>query len=120
MKLRNLPLSTRIAGSAMILVGLAALVLLFLEEVHLREVYSRQRTAHLEEAFRTNELRLTQALATLRRDVQFLANTPPISGVIRAATNNGYDRRDGNTTAAVAESAAANHHAIFTGPSRIS
>lgn len=97
MKLRNLPLSMRISGSAMILVALAGLVLLFLEELHLREVYSGQRAAHLEEAFRTNEQRLTQAFATLRRDVQFLANTPPVSGVIRAATHNGYDRRDGNT-----------------------
>lgn len=97
LKLRNLPLSMRITGSAMILVALAALVLLFVEELHLREVYSGQRSAHLEEAFRTNELRLTQAFETLRRDVQFLAHTPPISGVIRAGKNNGYDRRDGNT-----------------------
>ncbi|OGR00121.1 MAG: hypothetical protein A2505_00315 [Deltaproteobacteria bacterium RIFOXYD12_FULL_55_16] len=97
MKLPDLPLSMRITSSAMILVALGALTLLFVEEAHLRAVYSGQRRAQLEKAFRTNELRLTQAFVTLRRDVQFLANTPPVSGIMRAARNKGYDARDGNT-----------------------
>jgi len=95
--LQDLPLSMRITGSAMILVALGALTLMFVEEAHLREVYFGHRRAHLEEAFRANESRLTQAFATLRRDVRFLADTPPVSGIIRAARNNGYDARDGNT-----------------------
>jgi diguanylate cyclase (GGDEF)-like protein/PAS domain S-box-containing protein len=97
MKLHDLPLSMRITGSAMILVALGALTLLFVEEAHLREVYFGHRRAHLEEALYANESRLTQAFATLRRDVRFLANTPPVFGIIRAGQNNGYDARDGNT-----------------------
>ncbi|MFH1026516.1 MAG: diguanylate cyclase [Pseudomonadota bacterium] len=93
----DLPLSTRIAGSALILVALGALALMFVEEAHLRNVYFNARRADLAEALRINELRLTQAINTLRRDVQFLANTPPVSGIMRAAQNNGYDSRDGNT-----------------------
>ena len=73
MKLANLPLSMRITGGAIILVALGALTLLFVEEAYLQEVYFSQRRAHLENAFRTNELRLTQAFNTLRRDAQFLA-----------------------------------------------
>jgi len=95
--LHHLPLSMRIAASALILVALGGLTLLFIEEAHLREVYFGQRRAHLEEAYRTNELRLVQAFDTLRRDVRFLATTPPVSGIIRAALNNDYDARDGNT-----------------------
>ncbi|OGR06311.1 MAG: hypothetical protein A2520_10315 [Deltaproteobacteria bacterium RIFOXYD12_FULL_53_23] len=97
MKLHDLPLSMRITGSAMILVAIGALTLLFVEEAHLREVYFSQRQAQMEKAFRTNELRLTQAFVTLRRDVQFLANVPPVYGIMRAARNNGFDARDGNT-----------------------
>ena len=97
MKLNHLSLSIRIAGSALILVALGALTLLFVQETHLREVYYGQRRVQLEEAFRTNEIRLIQALETLRRDVRFLAATPPISGIIRAEQNNGFDPRDGDT-----------------------
>jgi len=95
--LHNLPLSMRIAGSALILVMLGALTLMFVEEAHLREVYFGQRRAHLEEAFLFNELRLTQAINTLRCNARFLADTPPVSGIMRTARNNGYDARDGNT-----------------------
>ena len=95
--LHDLPLSTRIAGSALLLVALGALTLMFVEEAHLREVYFGQRRAHLEEAFLFNELRLTQAINTLRCNARFLADTPPVSGIMRAARNNGYDTRDGNT-----------------------
>lgn len=97
MKLHDLPLSMRITGIAMILVAMGALTLVFVEEAHLREIYFSQRRAQLDKTFRTNELRLTQTFDTLRRDVQFLANTPPVSGIIRAAQNHGYDARDGNT-----------------------
>ncbi|MFA7382714.1 MAG: PAS domain S-box protein [Desulfurivibrionaceae bacterium] len=95
--LHDLPLSTRIAGSALLLVALGALTLMFVEEAHLREVYFSQRRAHLEEAFHFNELRMTQAIDTLRRNARFLAATPPVAGIMRAAGNNGYDARDGNT-----------------------
>src|SRR3989339_2073326 len=95
--LHDLPLSTRIAGSALLLVALGALTLMFVEEAHLREVYFGQQRAHLEEAFHFNELRLTQEIDTLRRNTRFLAAPPPISGIMRAARNNGYDTRDGNT-----------------------
>lgn len=95
--LHDLPLSTRIAGSALILVALGALTLMFVEEAHLRTVYFDARSAELTDVLHVNELRLQQTINTLRRDVQFMANIPPVSGIIRAAQNNGYDARDGNT-----------------------
>ena len=85
MKLHDLPLSMRITGIAMILVTMGALTLLLVEKAHLREIYFNQRRAQLDKTFRTTESRLTQVFDTLRRDVRFLANTPPVSGIIRAA-----------------------------------
>lgn len=99
MKLHDLPLSVRISAGAMLLVGLGALALLCFEEAHLREVYLNQQRAQLEESFRVSESRLTGVIATLGRDARFLAATPPPAGIMRAAGNQGYDARDGNTRA---------------------
>ena len=38
--------------------------------------------------------RLAESIESLRQDVLFLANTPPISGMVRASANNGIDPRD--------------------------
>ncbi len=91
-------LSTRITLSALVLVAIGALVLMFLEEARLRDAYLRERQAHLAETLHANEVRLTQAIDELRRDTLFLANTPPVSGIARAALANDFDVRGGNNT----------------------
>lgn len=99
MKLHDLRLSTRITAAALLVVALAALATLLVEEMRLREIYLGERRADLEEISHAEKLRLTQAIDTLRRDVLFLSNTPPVSGILRATQNNGYDARDGDTLA---------------------
>jgi diguanylate cyclase (GGDEF)-like protein/PAS domain S-box-containing protein len=97
MKLHDLRLSTRIAAAALLTVAAAALATLFIEETRLRQVYLSERRASLEEAAHGESVRLTQAIDRLRQDVLFLSNTPPVSGILRAVQNNGYDPRDGDT-----------------------
>ena len=99
MKLRDLRLSTRITAAALIVVVPASLVPMFIEEARLREVYLGERRTDLEEAAHAEKIRLTQAIDALRQNVLFLSNTPPVSGILRAAQNNGYDARDGDTRA---------------------
>ena len=97
MKLRDLLLSTRITISflAVLIAGTAALM--FVENARLRDVYLVERRAHLEKDLEAEKLRLNQAINTLRQDVLFLSNAPPVPGIVRAALNRGYDPRYGNT-----------------------
>jgi diguanylate cyclase (GGDEF)-like protein/PAS domain S-box-containing protein len=99
MKLHELRLSTRITAAALLVVALAALAILFIEEARLREAYVAERRTDLKEISHAEKIRLAQTIETLRRDVLFLSNAPPISGILRAARNNGYDARDGDTLA---------------------
>ena len=80
---------------SMVVAGTATL--LFLESARLHEAYLSERRAHLGEDLETGALRLNQAVNTLRQDVLFLSNIPPVSGIVRAALNRGYDSRYGNT-----------------------
>lgn len=97
MKLGNVNLSIRITASALIVVATGALALLHVENTRDRNDYLNEQKSHLEKAADTEKSRLTQAINTLCQDVVFLSNTPPISGIMRAVQNHGYDPRYGNT-----------------------
>ena len=89
-------------------VTLAALLLLVAGTVlwidkkndRLHEAYLSYRSADLGAALHVEKARLSQAIETMRQDAVFLALTPPISGLVRAAANKGIDPRDKNTYAA--------------------
>ncbi|BBI99926.1 hypothetical protein FGKAn22_16190 [Ferrigenium kumadai] len=99
MKLHDFRLSTRITATALILVAAASLVTMYIEEARLQDVYLSERRADLEEISHAEKLRLTQAIDALRQSLLFLSDTPPVSGILRAVQNNGYDTRDGDTQA---------------------
>ncbi len=98
MRLRNLLLSTRITIGVLAMVVAGTATLLLVENARLRDVYLNERRVHLEHDLETENLRLNQSINTLRQDVLFLSNTPPISGIVRAALNRGFDPRYGNTS----------------------
>ncbi|MBI5626926.1 MAG: hypothetical protein HY935_07005, partial [Nitrosomonadales bacterium] len=97
MKLRELRLSTRITVSALIIVAAGAASLAFVENARIRDTYISDLRAHLKNNLETEKLMLNQAVDTLRQDVLFLSNAPPVPGIVRAALNHGYDPRYGNT-----------------------
>jgi PAS domain S-box-containing protein len=97
MKLSELRLSTRITISTLIIVAAGAATLAYVENERIREAYISDMRAHLKSDLETERLRLNQAVETVRQDVLFLSNAPPVSGIVRAALNHGYDPHYGNT-----------------------
>jgi len=93
----GLRLSARITITAVALVVAGAMALMFIEEARLRDVYLSEQRASLERNLHTEKLQLGHAINNLRQDALFLSNTPPISGIVRAALNRGYDARDSDT-----------------------
>ncbi|MDP2143979.1 MAG: PAS domain S-box protein [Gallionella sp.] len=92
-------LSTRLAIGLIFMLIVSALAMWYIEHSRLREAYVSERAAHLDKSIQSQRLRLDQRIDTLRRDVLFLSNTPPVSGIIRATQNRGVDPRDGNSRA---------------------
>lgn len=72
------------------------LLMLTLQESFLRKQYHVEREAQIGEVLHTEKSHVKQTINTLRQDVLFLSNTPPVSGIIRAHENKGYDARDKN------------------------
>lgn len=99
MKLQNLRLSTRITIAALFIVVAGGMALMFAENARFRDVYTGEHRADLEQRLHSENLRLNQATRTLHQDVLFLSDIPPVSGMMRAALNHGYDARDGDTSA---------------------
>lgn len=98
MRLR-IGLSARITAAALLLVAGGGLLWINQENVHLQHIHLNDRSADLETAMHVEKVRLADSIERLRQDVVFLANTPPISGIVRASTNYGFDARDKNTYA---------------------
>ncbi|MDP1634531.1 MAG: PAS domain S-box protein, partial [Gallionellaceae bacterium] len=96
MKLSDIRLSTRITAGMLLLVASSALVWIVSENARLHESYLMERGADLEAALHVQKARLAQSIDMLRQDAVFLANTPPISGIVRASANDGIDPRDNN------------------------
>jgi len=70
---------------------------MYVENARFREAYLKEQSSHLELHLETSELQLNQSIHTLRQDVLFLSSTPPISGIVRAALNHGYDPPNNNS-----------------------
>jgi diguanylate cyclase (GGDEF)-like protein/PAS domain S-box-containing protein len=87
-------LSARITLAALLLVAAGGLLWINNENDQLHRIYLSDRSADLETALHVEKVRLGQSIEVLRQDVVFLANTPPIFGLIRASGNYGLDPRD--------------------------
>ena len=92
-------LSTRITLAALLLVLGGGLLWIGKENDQMHQTYLSDRSADLETALHVEKVRLGQTIEVLRQDVVFLANTPPITGLIRASANYGLDPRDKNSYA---------------------
>ena len=99
MRFRDISLSTRITFLALLLVVAGGWLWIGNEDKRFQGVYLGEREADLETALHVEQVRLNQSIDTLRQDVLFLANTPPVAGIARASANNGIDPRDKNTYA---------------------
>jgi PAS domain S-box-containing protein len=97
MRLHDLSLATRVTIGVLAMVVSGTATLLFVENARLRDTYLSERRAHLEKDIEAEKLLLNRAIHTLRQDVLFLSNTPPVSGIVRASLNRGYDSRYSNT-----------------------
>ena len=93
--LQNSGLSIRIAIGVVSMVMVGGLVLMFVENARLRDIYLNEQRIGLERKQQAEKLRLIHITDTLRRDVLFLSNTPPVSGIMRAALNRDRDPRHG-------------------------
>lgn len=91
-------LPVRITLGALFLAVIGGL-LLGGERDRLHEILLNERGVNLETALHAGQTRLHQSIEILRQDVLFLASTPPVSGMVRASTNNGIDPRDKNSYA---------------------
>ncbi|HZW26536.1 MAG TPA: PAS domain S-box protein [Gallionella sp.] len=89
-------LSTRLAVGLIVVLAAGVLAMWHIEHSRLREAYVSERAANLDKSIQSQRLRLNQQIDVLRRDVQFLSNTPPVSGIVRAALNGGVDPLTGN------------------------
>ena len=95
----SIGLSTRIAFGVLLLLVAGVLLWVDYQNNRLRDSYMSERSGDLEAALRVDQLRLSQSIETLRKDVLFLANTPPVSGIVRASMNNGIDPREKTSSA---------------------
>jgi len=85
--------SAALAAFLALLVG-GTLLWVDKENERLRETYLSEHSAELRAALAIKKASLGQAIEALRQDVVFLAQTPPISGIVRASANQGVDPRD--------------------------
>ena len=91
MKLPDSRLSTRIALIAIALVAAGATALLFIENARLRDAYLNEQRIVMERGLRAEKSQMLHVINTLRQDLRFLSNTPPVSGIMRATLNRSYD-----------------------------
>jgi PAS domain S-box-containing protein len=97
MKLHDLSLATRVIIGVIAIVVTGTATLLYAENARLHDSYLSEQRAHLNNDLNANGLKISQTVNSLRQDLMFLSHTPPISGIMRASLNHGYDARDGDT-----------------------
>jgi hypothetical protein len=95
----SIGLSTRITVGVLLLLVACVLLWVDYQNNRLHDSYMSERSTDLEAALRVDQLRLSQNIETLRKDVLFLASTPPVSGIVRASMNNGVDPHDKTSSA---------------------
>jgi diguanylate cyclase (GGDEF)-like protein/PAS domain S-box-containing protein len=98
-RLRDISLATRITFGALLLVAAGGVLWISDQNQRSQRAYLRERTADLETALDVEKVRLEKTIASLKQDTVFLANVPPISGIMRATANHGFDPRDKNSYA---------------------
>ena len=99
MRLRQIGLSARITITALVFVMAGGFLWMSEDVDRDQEVYLKERSVSLESALRIEQMHIKQSIDTLRKDALFLANVPPISGIVRASANKGIDPRDNNSYA---------------------
>lgn len=99
MRLRRIGLPTKITFWVLLFVVVGGLQWIREGNQRQQELYLGEHSADLELALEVEQTRISQNIESLRQDTLFLANVPPISGIMRAAANRGIDPRDKNTYA---------------------
>ncbi len=99
MRLADLSLSSRITALGVLLVSLGGLLWGYNENNRLAAESLLMQEQMLESGLHAESERLRQQVEILRQDVSFLAETPPIGGIMRAASHGGVDPRDGESQA---------------------
>ena len=99
MRFNAIGLSTRITLWVLLLVVAGGLLWINKEAQRQQQATLTERSADIEVALDAEQMRIRQAIESMRQDVVFLANVPPISGIVRASANNGIDPRDNNSYA---------------------
>lgn len=90
-RLNSLSLSTRIGIVVLfMIIGTAILVMVVLYRYESEKILSAY-AAQEEFRLNINANLIQQSVDSLRRDVIFLAHTPPIQGIVRATKSRGYD-----------------------------
>ncbi|MBU4044717.1 MAG: PAS domain S-box protein, partial [Gammaproteobacteria bacterium] len=97
MRLPDLSLSTRITLLGLLLVVAGGAFWTLDENQRIKDEYLAERESALDADLHVERERLQLRVASLKRDVQFLSNTPPVSGIIRAVHNGGIDPRENNS-----------------------
>jgi len=99
MRLNDIRLSTRITLGMLLLMAVVAGFWIVAESHRLQDAYLIERRVDIEGAMNVEKVRLNQSIEALRQTSVFLANVPPISGIVRATANHGIDPRDNNSYA---------------------
>lgn len=77
---------------------IALLLFSYFERLHEKDVVSELQSTLSQQASNQQSV-LTETFRSGAADVRFLANTPPISGIIRATNNNGFDENENTSKA---------------------
>src|SRR3972149_6240528 len=93
----RLTLATRIMLGAAVFLVLAASTSVYLIVDASRRIYLADLGAASAIRAEQNAQQIVEQINTLRRDVLFLSNAPPIQGILRAARNQGMDTQEGNS-----------------------
>jgi PAS domain S-box-containing protein len=90
-----LSLGSRVALGVALLIGLTSLGMMTLLASYQRDGFVADRQVLLDATARFDEERLREQIDILRRDLLFLAETPPTRGMVAATRHGGVDPRDG-------------------------
>ena len=87
----------QLAAGAVVITAALTLLAIWVVGRHERTltITSMKSRMALSSTLRTNMLK--QSIESLRQDARFLAGTPAVQGVVRAATNNGFDAQESTT-----------------------
>lgn len=96
MERSEINLSTRITSGVLVLV-FAVSALLYVFNSRVQEDVLREQQAQAAQVLQREKQMLSFTFDKLRRDVLYLAETPPTQGIARAAANRGIDPQDADS-----------------------